>query len=56
MLFWSHGQLQLDNTPFAIAEIRRHDCQFGQRYYKEKMFLAAKLCDNSNHACHKCLI
>lgn len=42
-LLWSQGHLQLDNTPFAIVETRRLDCQFGQRYYKEKAQKSTRL-------------
>lgn len=28
--------MELDNTPFCIAETRQLDCQFGPHYYKDK--------------------
>ncbi len=35
--------MQLDNTPFTIVETRRLECQFGQRYYKEKPQKSSRL-------------
>ena len=35
--------MQLGNTPFSIVETRRLDCQFGQRYYKEKAQKSTRL-------------
>ena len=35
-LFWANGRMELNNTPFCIAENRQLDCQFGTHYYKDK--------------------
>ena len=35
-LFWANGRMELDNTPFCIAETQQLDCQFGPHYYKDK--------------------
>ena len=36
-LFWHYGGMELSNTPFYISETRVLDCQFGVKYYKDKL-------------------
>ena len=35
--------LEFDGTPFSVGDVRTLDCQFGEKYYKQKKPLGKRL-------------
>ena len=46
-LYWSKTErrklLEFDGVPFSVGDVRTLDCQFGEKYYKQKKPLGKRL-------------
>ena len=46
-LYWSKTEgrklLEFDGVPFSVEDVRTLDCQFGEKYYKQKKPLGKRL-------------